>query len=262
MPIIVRSRRTENRFYIDNEFLNGYAKRVGWQGQCVYPALCRHERSGKAFPSIKHLAEELGISDSSVRRGVSNLKAHNIVQVERLGKTLNNVYWLIDYKMWSKIPKSEWSNRTITSRVSVPTEKVSVLTERSECSHRTHNNTNRIILNKNNTNILSAKADEEPIRLTNTYIAKEKQKHVRVILAYASMKGKEVFDNAKQLSSFISRNCRPAKSLDGYSKQRILETMKWLKSNADFKWTLESVGKYIDEDLDKLTSDKIKTLEL
>jgi len=108
MEIKVRSKRKENRYYIDNEFLNGYAKKVGWQGHIVYSALCRHEKKGKAFPGFRHLAEELGVSKGTIGKGVELLKEYNIIQVEK-GKQNKFTYWLTDYTDWKYIDK--WSNR-------------------------------------------------------------------------------------------------------------------------------------------------------
>lgn len=62
------------------------------------------------------------------------------------------------------------------------------------------------------------------------------------------------FDNDIQLKSFYKRNCKAASLLRGYPIDRIKLTMEWLKSNADWKWTIESVGKYIDENLDELNN--------
>ena len=43
---------------------------------------------------------------------------------------------------------------------------------------------------------------------------------------------------------------RAAKLIEGYTDERIIEVMKWLKKNVtDFKWTLGTVHKYIDFDL-------------
>jgi len=60
--------------------------------------------------------------------------------------------------------------------------------------------------------------------------------------------------NSAQLSSIIKRNSRSACLLKGYSKEQIIHTMSLLKKYADFRWTLESVGKYIDkpEEIKKL----------
>ncbi len=60
--------------------------------------------------------------------------------------------------------------------------------------------------------------------------------------------------NRQQLSSIIKRNSRAACLLKGYSKEQIIHTMSLLKKYAEFRWTIESVGKYIDkpEEIKKL----------
>ncbi len=68
------------------------------------------------------------------------------------------------------------------------------------------------------------------------------------------------FDNQLQHQSFYRRNIRAAKNLIGYPIERIGKVMRWLDDNADYKWTLESVGKHIDEDLDKLGGGKMLDL--
>ncbi|MBI2624768.1 MAG: helix-turn-helix domain-containing protein [Candidatus Nealsonbacteria bacterium] len=112
-PFKVRDKRKENRYYVDNEFLNGYAKYVGWQGQVVYHALCRHAKDGTCFPSIGHLAAELGISETSVKTGVKRLKELNIISARMRTRTSkgrgSNIYWLLDRTEWK--PVSNWSNQ-------------------------------------------------------------------------------------------------------------------------------------------------------
>lgn len=111
-PFKIRDKRKEGRYYIDNEFLNGYAKYVGPYGLCVYNALTRHAREERCYPSQIHLAIELGISIASVKRGIKNLKEWNIIAINRRGKTQSNEYWLLDRKEWKTRPDQRWSNRT------------------------------------------------------------------------------------------------------------------------------------------------------
>lgn len=105
-------KRTTNFYWTDKEFLNGYAKMVGWQGQCVYHALCRHEKEGSCFPSLIHLAKELGVSKNSVVLGIKNLLAYKIIEVKRT-KTKrgrgNNVYYLLPKEQWEAV--NNWSNQ-------------------------------------------------------------------------------------------------------------------------------------------------------
>lgn len=104
--IIIRDLRRKEKFIIDDEYLNGYAKICGIFATGVYVSLCRHaDKEQKAFPSIKRMAAELAISESSVKRGLKRLDEHRIIVRERKGKMLTNRYYLLD--------KSEWSMRIV-----------------------------------------------------------------------------------------------------------------------------------------------------
>ena len=114
LPFKIRDKRKESRYYIDNEFLNGYAKKVGWYGQSVYMALCRHAKDEKCFPSLEHLSKELGISIKSVQRGIEKLKEFNIIEVQmrtrtRMGRG-SNMYYLLDRTGWKAV--YSWSNKS------------------------------------------------------------------------------------------------------------------------------------------------------
>jgi len=69
------------------------------------------------------------------------------------------------------------------------------------------------------------------------------------------------FENKQQYNSALKRELRPAKNIQGYSKERIREVMEWLNLNAkDYNWKLETVHKFIDEDLNNLTSNQINVI--
>ena len=100
-------------FIIQNDFLNGYAKYVGWQGQVAYMALKRHAGTkDRCFPSLKQLAIELGVSVRSVQRGIRALKEWNIIKVDRQGKRDTNIYHLLPKTEWKVISEMvfTWSN--------------------------------------------------------------------------------------------------------------------------------------------------------
>jgi hypothetical protein len=86
-------------------------------------------------------------------------------------------------------------------------------------------------------------------------LLEDKKKHIQIIGLFAKAK-KIQFENVEQQSAFIKRNLRTANDLTGYGFQRIAETMNYLIKNADFKWTLETVLKYIDEDINNLNTKK------
>lgn len=76
-----------------------------------------------------------------------------------------------------------------------------------------------------------------------------KQRHIQVIGLYAKAKRVE-WENFEQPASFIKRNLRAAQDLKGYDINLIIHTMKRLRDETPNlkKWTLETVGKYIDEE--------------
>ena len=79
----------------------------------------------------------------------------------------------------------------------------------------------------------------------------DKQKHVQIVGHFAIAKNIE-FKTKKQQQDFIKRNIKAGSILAEYEIPRIIEVMTYLDKNASFKWTLETVYKYIDEDLKDL----------
>ncbi len=71
-----------------------------------------------------------------------------------------------------------------------------------------------------------------------------------IVFLFASFKRVDLTD-VKQRSSFISRYIRSAKLLEGYDNLRIKQAMSFLEKTG-MKWTLETVLKFIDDDLQKL----------
>jgi len=80
----------------------------------------------------------------------------------------------------------------------------------------------------------------------------DKNIHIRIIELYWRFKGWE-FSNKEQYSAALKRELRASRNLSGYEFNRIEEVMYWLTDNTEIKWTLETVHKYIDENLNNLT---------
>jgi len=76
-------------------------------------------------------------------------------------------------------------------------------------------------------------------------------RHVNIIGDYWDFKEFR-FDTKKQAEIELRRSLRAARDLAAYDDVRVNEVMDWLWSNADFKWTLDTVLKYINDDLAKL----------
>ena len=232
MQFKVRDKRRKERFFIDDEYLNGAAKIVGIFGTGVYIALCRYANEEQScFPSQERMAEQLGVSLASIKRGLKSLEKHNIITKKRIGKGKNNEYWLLDHREWK------------TGKVIAPTEPSG---EVSQTPHPAPTDPIRLP-NKEpiKGNVATEVATVYPSLLDE--LLESKKRVLQVIGIWIKAKGLEL-PNKTIRESIVKRNLRSAKLLEGYDNGDIIETIQVLK-NTDYlkKWTLETVSKYIDE---------------
>jgi hypothetical protein len=119
----VRDKRNKGWFWLDNEYLNGYAKIFGAVGTAIYISLCRHSNSEqKCFPSQKLIAEELNIGVRTVRKYLKmfvNWRLVSVQQERKDGKWLNNIYTLLDKEEWNK-PEAPVAYGTRGNRIPSP----------------------------------------------------------------------------------------------------------------------------------------------
>lgn len=82
-----------------------------------------------------------------------------------------------------------------------------------------------------------------------------------LVADYWTIKGLR-FTNKAAADKELVRDYGPIKKmgLTEYDSGRMLEVMRWLQDNVDFKWTLETIPKYINEDLSQLKGDKVRML--
>lgn len=179
------------------------------------------------------LAETLGISEQSVRTALEHLKSTNEITIRT-----NRHFSVIKLNNWDKYQmNNQQDNQPSTNH------------------QPTINHTTRIkeLRIKNNTPIAADAAPRlsevkilEHVDPSPKALLEDPKHHVRVIGLFALAKG-VTFENREQRDSFIRRNVRAAADLKGYETDRVKQVMDWLNQNADYKWTLESVGKHIDE---------------
>ena len=77
------------------------------------------------------------------------------------------------------------------------------------------------------------------------------RRELQIIAGFWIVKGYK-FENSQQAQQSIKRYIKEAKKLACYELKKVGDTMRWLDKNVDYKWTIETVSKYIDEDLCKL----------
>lgn len=104
----IRDLRKKEKFFIDDDYLNGWARIVKPVGTAAYMSLCRHaDKDQKAWPSQELIADEHGINTRTIKRGIKKLRDYNIIQVEqerKRGKFTNYIYYLIDRSQWKRPP--------------------------------------------------------------------------------------------------------------------------------------------------------------
>lgn len=109
----VRDRRNKGWFYLDNEYLNGYAKIFGAIGTAIYVSLCRHaDQHQRCFPSQKLIAQELNITTRTVISYLQKFEDWRLIHIERerdeeTKKWKNNTYFLLDKSEWKKPNQSQ-----------------------------------------------------------------------------------------------------------------------------------------------------------
>lgn len=258
MKRIIDKRRKE-KFMIDDRYLNGQARICGWQSTLVYNSLCRHANiNQESFPSIRLMMEELAVGRNTILKGIKNLEKYNVIEIEKTrsknGKWLNNSYTLVDKSDWikSQVPKEDTASQVPLRTSPCPSQNK---TKSPTGTLRKHieGNTDK------ETHIVS-KADDWNFQKELLKLINDKQKHIRIIGLFVKAK-KYTPANYSELQAIIKRNLKVANRLKVYAIKRIIEVLKYLIEQADFKYTLESVEKFIDEDLDTLNNNQITIIK-
>ncbi len=104
-----RDKRKKGWFWMDNDYLNGYAKYFGAVGTAIYLSLCRHadNETQKCFPAESLIADEIGTSERTIRKYIRLFEKYNLIRVDQekdyYTKTFkNNIYTLLDKENWIK----------------------------------------------------------------------------------------------------------------------------------------------------------------
>lgn len=148
----IRDNRQKEWLWLDNKYLNGYAKYLGVYCTAVYLSLCRHadNKTQTCFPSMKLIAEENGISIKSVERAIKTLEEWKIVIVERSKKSdgtqANNIYTLTSKSMWKNKPTDSPTIGNRQTDIPLPTDS-HVENRQTEVLHNnTHNNNTQLTI--------------------------------------------------------------------------------------------------------------------
>lgn len=197
------------------------------------------------------------MTKDDVCRSLRKLAQINIIIVKKDNQNITSYRFNKDFDTWKPLSK-----KTILSNMTIGIVKK----DNRPLSNMTHtiDNITKDTITKDNI-VADATKKEFNFDSYKTAMLNNANLAIKIIAGYWIAKG-FTFTNAKQASAAIARELRPANALTGYELKKIGDTMRWLKQNADFKWTLESVGKFIDEDLSEIEKkqnkiEPIKTIE-
>lgn len=160
----VRDRRNKGWFYMDNDYLNGYAKHFGAIGTAIYMSLCRHaDGKQKCYPSQKLIAKELDIGERTVRDYLNHFAKYKLIDITReknkKGIWMNNVYTLLDKDEWIR-PQA----RLASGSTGNPLHSPEANDDSNQRQPLPHKDTNRKNTNKKERKILNNDERTEPIK--------------------------------------------------------------------------------------------------
>lgn len=244
----VRDMRHKEKFFVDDEYLNGYAKLCGINATGVYFVLCRHaDKNQECFPSMESIAEKLGIGKRTVVRAINTLVDWNIIgrgdrKRHKNGKWMHNTYHLLDKSVWKSKPSA-----TVASGSQVPENtQPSAKYDTSQVPHRHTKDTH-----KKDTHIRSVETSSTQAFSLKKYIDacyQNKNRHVQLIGLYMDYKiGRlsKTIKTKEQASAAVRRHLKSAKELMAWSDEQLNTALAELNKNADYDWTLESVYKHL-----------------
>ncbi|MCZ7568793.1 MAG: helix-turn-helix domain-containing protein [Ardenticatenaceae bacterium] len=84
-PGHIRDYREPNHFWADNEIADTYLSQIGIYGFAVYMLLCRYanRQTAQCFPSIPTLADQLGVSEPTVKKALKQLVEAGLIRITR-----------------------------------------------------------------------------------------------------------------------------------------------------------------------------------
>jgi len=230
----VRDLRKKDKFVIDDEYLNGYARICGIYATGVYVSLCRHaDKEQKCWPSIRKISAELNISQVMVQKALKILERHRIIMRKQMGKGLNNRYILIDKSLWVRVSPDSTLLSTSVSPSNTPNgaESVSphdtgcITTDKSVYHHRQVHSKETHKGNTNKDGANSRARTHNLQELTNPYRQRYGDAMIDKFLLYWTQKNdngkkelwqmQQVFDVPKRLATWAGREWNSDKKQAG-----------------------------------------------
>jgi hypothetical protein len=200
---------------------------------------------GQLLTGRKKLSKLTGISEGTTENILNYLESEQQIEQQKTTK-----FRLVKIKKWKEY---QISDNNLNNRMTTELQQ-----------NDTYKKVKKVKNNKNNTLSADEPPTEDipfPFKDKLKTMFSDKDRRMPIIAYYWTIK--EIsFENKKQYEAGLKRELKPSGDLIGFTNERIKEVCQWLKENADFKWTMETILKYINEDLNKLTRQKIKEPEI
>jgi hypothetical protein len=246
----IRDNRAKEWFWLDNEYLNGYARHLGVMCTNVYISLCRHadNKSQTCFPSMEVIGEEIGVKRNAVSRAIKTLKDWNIIDIKeeydkKNKRRKNNIYTLL--------AKSEWKDKPCTPKIhgAMHSKSTDPCTPNDE-SHAPEESSNYTHINKTHlTTAETSSASNEVVEIidlfkdinpeyTEWYRNTTQRKAVKYLIEKYGFK--KVSNMVTQLPEIISRKYAPRITTPHELKRDLGKLLLFIKQETP---KVSSIGK-------------------
>jgi predicted transcriptional regulator len=179
--ISIKDDRKKRWFWIDNQVFNGHAAKMKPSGIAVYCVLLRHTDNvtAQTWPSIRTIADELGLSTTTVNEALNRLEDLQLIQVERPGAPKGNIYTVLEPPHVLEFDVSE--NDTCVAENDTYVANFTTHVSKTDTELNTTTKHNSKHNNKRNVVALSSLSPEQTISyntLIEAGVTKETSRHI------------------------------------------------------------------------------------
>jgi len=206
------------------------SKAISWGAKHLFGIIAKVNQE-KVRRSVRHFSQRMNCSSRETTRRIAELRKNNLIRVIEHKGGLNE--YVINLELIQII---QTPDQTDGGKTQANSGRGGQANSGRGASHKEP-------INKKE-NVASEVATVYPSFLDK--LLESNQRHIHIIGIWVREVGIEL-PNEAIYKSVIKRNLRPAKLLEGYKDEQIIQTIKVVKAT-DYikKFTLETVGKFID----------------
>lgn len=239
------------------------------------------QRKDRDWISQKQFMEKTGMSNRAISTAIETCLIHGWIEAyDRTGKELNTAEKRSGNRVYYRL--GNMFRKKISCEVNSQDNKpVKLTTQTCEVDDikpvKNVHSTKETLTKETNTNDCetivshlkqSLKSEEKKNFTDQPFSFKQslegmqasEQRHLQIIALYWQFKN-IIAENKDQYATLLGKELKAARDLKGFSDKQITEIMEYLEHNETFKWNLQSVLKYVGEDLSRITAIKNKKYE-